>query len=305
MEVLKKIAVQTLKSWADLNLAPGYLYQTIERGAPHLYSKNLAGQLFNGCQVDCDIRETIQQLIYFFGYYEAIETFWVTQVLKPGDVMIDAGANLGYFSLIGAHVVGDSGQVHSFEPIPDNFKRLEKNIGMNQFDKIVRINNQGVWDQKEVLHFGLSHQTANNFGTFSAGSKENLAHQFDCPVVCLDDYVQEQKLDRLDFIKMDVEGAEWKALLGAEKTLKKFKPHLLIEICKYTCDRFGYDQNVIWELLKPMGYKMHLIGQSSQTSRPLESLDGILQDNVLFYQDELPVTLQESWDLKSLRKSFF
>ncbi|MEM7647144.1 MAG: FkbM family methyltransferase [Pseudomonadota bacterium] len=302
---MKKLGVRSLKTWGEMKVAPGYLYQTLENWAPRLYYQNLEGRLFNGYKVDCDIREVVQQLIYFFGYYEAIETFWVSQILQPGQTMLDAGANLGYFSLVGAQIVGAQGQVHSFEPIPANFKRLKNHIKLNHLESVVHANNVGLWDQNEVLDFGISEETANNFGTFSVGSKDNLVNQLQCQVIKIDDYVSEKKVSKVDFLKMDVEGAELKALIGAQRTLERDRPTLLIEICKYTCDRFGYDQEEIWQLLKPLGYKMVLISNSQKASKGLESLSGLLQENVLFYQGNLPKTLLDSWDIKQVRRDFF
>lgn len=305
MFVLKYLFLYFLRFWAWLKLAPGYLYQFIDRHGGKLYIQPSPRRLFNNLIVVCDIRESIQRILYFFGYYEGPETFFTMNLLKRGDRVIDAGANIGYYSLVAANCVGGEGRVYSFEPIPVNYMRLKKHITLNHLEQVVTVNNMGLWDENKELQFSQSQDKHDNFGTFSAGIKEQVAQTFACPVVRLDDYVKQNQIARVDFIKMDVEGAELLALKGAIQTIRRDRPTVLLEICRYTCERFGYQADDIWELLRPLGYRMHLIGKSSGKSRDLKDLSGVEQANVVFYQGELPAVLRGQWSLKELRRTLF
>ena len=305
MSIFKSLAVWVLKQWSRIKVAPGLLYQIVEKYAPSLYTRPLKTKLFNGYEVECDIREIVQQVIYFYGYYEAVETYFAMAFIKKGDTVIDAGANIGYYSLVAANCVGPGGRVHSFEPIPRNFSHLQDHIHSNHLDKIVTVNNYGVWDKEEEIEFTLSKNTESNFGTYSAGEQADVVEKITCRTLRLDNYVKKNNIHKVNFLKIDVEGAEWAALQGAEETIKRDKPVILLEVCKYTCDRFGYDQNVMWEFLKPLGYKMYLIRNSSKKSHIIDSLEGLEQDNVILFTGDLPSRLAQDWSLKTLRENVF
>jgi hypothetical protein len=115
----------------------------------------------------------------------------------------------------------------------------------------------------------------------------------------LDDYVADRKLERVDFIKMDVEGAEFFALQGAKEVLSRWRPTMLVEVNRQTCRGLGYEPEKLWEFLRPYGYLMWAVGQSAETSRSLSSLDGVDLANVIFHTGQLPGTVTRGWSLKS------
>lgn len=146
--------------------------------------------------------------------------------VEKGDVVIDAGGCWGDTALFFAHEVGPEGKVHSFEFIPGNIALLEKNIDLNpRLKSRIEIVRAPLWETSDkVLYF-----TDNGPG--SVVNEQKVSDEF-MPVttVSIDDYIEEKGLDRVDFVKMDIEGAELNALKGAEKTLRKFKPKLAISL---------------------------------------------------------------------------
>lgn len=147
---------------------------------------------------------------------------------EPGDVVIDAGACWGETSLYFAHEVGDSGRVVSYEFIPSNIVVLEKNLTENpHLNERVTVVPNPVWSASgQTLYYV-------DWGPGSRVSFQKLRSDFDdtqCQTISIDDTVTMLSLPRVDFIKMDIEGAEIHALKGAERTLKEFHPKVAISL---------------------------------------------------------------------------
>jgi FkbM family methyltransferase len=251
-------------------------------------------------KMTCDLRDQIQRQIYFTGAYEPIEAYLVKHLLSPGMVVIDAGANVGQYTLIAAVEVGIHGGVHAFEPVPKNFQRLAAHVLENGLGSTVRTNMVALWHRGETVKLSLPSDAAGNDGIYTIGIPSVVSDSVACRAVRLDDYVAENKLDRVDFVKMDIEGAEWFALHGATAVISRWRPTMLVEINGVTCRTLGYEPQRIWELLKPYGYLMWAVGQSPHTSRPLSDLDGVERANVIFHTERLPDRVIRGWSYKSV-----
>jgi FkbM family methyltransferase len=147
---------------------------------------------------------------------------------EPGDIVIDAGACWGETSLYFAFEVGETGRVISYEFIPSNIAVLEKNISTNPLlaERITVVPNP-IWSTSgQILYYV-------DWGPGSRVSFEKLRADFDdtqCETITIDDTVTRLSLPRVDFIKMDIEGAELHALKGAENTLRQFHPKVAISL---------------------------------------------------------------------------
>lgn len=148
---------------------------------------------------------------------------------QPGDYVIDAGGCWGDTALYFAHSVGEHGKVYTFEFTPENLEILNRNLDLNPpLSPRVEVVPRALWEVSgEVIHY-----SANGPGTSLALAKQNNHHQDSAEVttITIDDFVNERTLPRVDFIKMDIEGAELSALKGAEKTIRTFRPTLAISI---------------------------------------------------------------------------
>jgi FkbM family methyltransferase len=141
---------------------------------------------------------------------------------EPGDIVIDAGGFLGETAIWFADKIGESGKVHSFEPLESNYRRMKRNICRNHLEQIITVTNEGLWNINTDLFITNRLLSASYCSTDHGDMK--------IKVTTLDTYVQEKKLERVNFIKMDIEGAELNALKGAVATITKFKPKLAISI---------------------------------------------------------------------------
>jgi len=138
-------------------------------------------------------------------------------VVRPGDVYMDCGAYIGDTS--SEALRAGASLVVAVEPSPANLECLRRNLAKEIKAGRLVVYPKGVWDRDEVLHFQPEH---------SAADKIDPAGTISIPVTTIDKVVEELALKRLDVIKMDIEGAEQKALVGAQKTITRFRPRLIL-----------------------------------------------------------------------------
>ncbi len=163
-------------------------------------------------------RRAIKQIC--LDAYEPMTVQTIRKWLKPGDTFLDVGANLGYLSAVGASVVGTDGQVHSFEPVPAYYEKVEKLSTMNP-DYKIKANQYAVGDEDGhvTMHIHGSGIGESSVVPSQVGN-DNLRERLQVPIVRLDTYIAKHKLDRISLIKIDVEGFR---ILGS---CKDFKPSL-------------------------------------------------------------------------------
>ena len=144
---------------------------------------------------------------------------------KSGDFVIDAGACWGDTALYFASLVEKEGKVFSFEFLPENVNVFKKNISINENikDRIFLI-------EKPLLDKSDEDVFCSNNGPGNSITYEEKIAESSYKTISIDDFVNNEKIEKIDFIKMDIEGSELKALQGAEKTLKKYKPTLAISV---------------------------------------------------------------------------
>ena len=159
----------------------------------------------------------ISPSIGVLGWYELRTTEIFTQVLSRGDCVVDVGANVGFFSLLAARIVGQEGKVVSLEPEPTSFSLLSKSVQGNNFSNVLLLQKcaSDVDGEKRLF---LS--TTNNKGTHTIA--QNLGGpSLTVPSVRLDSQMSQLGIDRIDMLKIDAEGAEPEILIGAEQLLSR------------------------------------------------------------------------------------
>ncbi len=168
------------------------------------------------------------------GPYESEEV-----KVEVGDHVIDAGANVGLFSIFSAQRVGDNGRVYSFEPVEETRSLLLSNLELNNVAN-TQVFPYALGQKVADVEFFLAPNFLDSSSTtFSKGRKKEIVKQIN-----IDSFVQEENLSKVDFIKADIEGMEREMLLGAENTIKKFKPKLAI--CTY---HLADDPDVIEQII--------------------------------------------------------
>lgn len=185
---------------------------------------------------------------YVLGTSDYPEQQWLTETLKPGDVFVDAGAAIGFFSLLASRLVGPQGSVVAFEPFPENAARLRKNAALNDFAN-VEVNQAAVADAEGTAAFRFA--PGRWYGGSLCppiGSGENI-DTISVSVTTLDNFFVGRR--EPDVIKIDVEGSELDVLMGAMNLLEDARPSLLIEV-HWLGERFS---DFVEERLAPIGYR--------------------------------------------------
>ena len=159
------------------------------------------------------------------GFHEP-NTFEVFDIfVKPGMVVADIGANIGYFTTFLSSKTGPTGQVHCFEPIPETFKRLTENISLNKLTNVFPVN-QAVSSSNGSVTMFLSH--THYMASLDVNWAKNANGSTEVPATTLDTYFE--NLGKYpDFIKMDIEGGGVFALEGMKNCILKGDPVLLLE----------------------------------------------------------------------------
>ncbi len=187
--------------------------------------------------------EQLQKIMYM-GLYELGVTDIMRRVLKEGDILIDAGANIGYHTALGAGFVGKTGIVHAFEPVPEYFEKLKVLAEQNKGYQIIL--NQCALGQttgRAQMYQIRTHRGTRTFGTGSMFqgwlSNEHTEAVIKVPVMTLDGYVREHNLQKVKLLKIDVDGFEFPLLKGAEQFLKIECPVIICEISHPIYARLG------------------------------------------------------------------
>ena len=167
---------------------------------------------------------------YFPKTYEAENFECLTENCKPGAVIIDIGAHIGLFSVIAAQVTGKTGKVYAFEPAPGTFGLLSKTVVINHEEQVIETFQKAVGKENGKLAFFISDNQADNANSLVNYRQVNSLHGIDVPVTSIDNFVKEKNINKLDFIKIDVEGAEYDTLQGAVTTFKNLKPVCIVAV---------------------------------------------------------------------------
>jgi FkbM family methyltransferase len=215
-----------------------------------------------GATLTVDARDLVGQYIYCFGVWEPNFTTWLERTLEPGDVFIDVGAHVGYFSLLASGLVGPQGAVVAIEPLPVSFELLERNIRTNGASN-VRAINAAAWD--EVTSMPLFGAPDTSAGVTTLYPSVAAIHGFRPAATVaaepLGSLLSHEELLRARMIKIDVEGAEWRVVLGLLASLPETRPdlELVVELTPAVVEeRFG-----AWQLLEQLeqngfhAYRMH------------------------------------------------
>ena len=194
-----------------------------------------------------------------FNDYEGQETRMILELISKDFSdnynIFDIGANIGWYSLAIAKYFPKS-TIHSFEPIPSTFKLLTKNIKLNDF-KNIKLNNFGFSNEDKDISFYYYKEGSGN------SSLMNLADSSDVSTVSsrvtkLDNYMKTNN-HSLDFIKCDVEGAEFLVFQGGAEAIKKNKPIVFSEMLRKYSLKFNYHPNDIISFFNDLGYACYSI----------------------------------------------
>lgn len=225
-----------------------------------------------------------QRAMFAVGGFEDELLAWVLREMRPNDVVADIGAHVGLLSVQFAdrlRAMG-GGKVLSFEPAPDSAAHLRDHLAMNDLASYVTVTEAAVGAETDVVQLrAVAPGDADDPSLRSLfGSGELVAS---VPLIRFDDWRNENALERLDVVKVDVEGAELGVVRGMRETLRELQPRLLvIEIKEHLSARAGIDTTEVVKELRGLGYLNRGPFSTVAGRRPMPHLD----ENFIFTRSE-------------------
>jgi len=200
-----------------------------------------------------DLGDQFVSLGCLFDSYEPAETRFVEAVLQPGDVFVDVGANVGWFTLLASTIVGETGRIHAFEPRAETGDYFEKTVMLNRLQDQVTVYRYGLADGEGQGCLNWAKDTDNPGGSFLAD--DVASERMETQSVALRQ-LDQLGLQRVDFMKVDVEGAEMRVFRGARATLERCRPMILSELSPEMLERgSGAHTDAFFAFFKELGYR--------------------------------------------------
>jgi FkbM family methyltransferase len=210
----------------------------------------------SGIRMALHPREFIQNRILFFGVWEPNVTAMFESLIQPGDVVIDVGANIGYYTLLSCKKAGPGGHVYAVEPNPAVRSVLSGHLEMNGFRNYTLVPD-AAWDTSSV---GTLHLDRDDCGGSSLRTLEGDGDTQSVRLVRMDDVIREEHRGRVGLIKVDIEGAEAHALRGLSATLAANpRVRAVVEVNPPMLAGLGSTAEGLFAFMENLGFKPHLI----------------------------------------------
>jgi FkbM family methyltransferase len=206
-----------------------------------------------------------------------------------GNRCFDVGANVGMIAIPLAHHLRNNGggSIIAFEPVKPNFDRLKKTVSLNHLEDVVKTFNVALGDEEGEIEIALETQGGASTGNAVMSKIADDLSGFTVSkarITRLDTFVEEQDIDLVDFIKVDIEGAELLFLRGGQKFLAKSRPIIYGEFHSGMMPKFGHNFLDVIEFFKPLNYRVFGFKNRLQPAEILEPKVGM--GNVFFVPEE-------------------
>lgn len=222
-------------------------------------------------------------------YYELIITGtiergtikFMKKFIHKDDCVFDVGANIGFFTLTMA-TANENVKVYAFEPLPSTFYRLRQNVIFNYHLKNITINNIAVTDKKDKIKINQFSGLHHGYSSISQLNRNDFT-SFDVSSISIDEFISENEINKIDLIKIDVEGAEELVLKGALYTISKFSPSIILEMNEETAFKNNFkSSDLLNYLLSLHDYKFYRFPYASGEISPMSNVyDYKHGDNVI------------------------
>lgn len=250
---IKHALVEHRKTYGiSKTLRAAYLYHVIL--IKRIFLKNKENRIMvNGYEMNLNPEDKgISEELSMFKVHEPLNTKFLSKQLEEGMICLDVGANLGYFAFLESSKIGKTGKVIGIEPAPLTFELFKKNIKLQKFQNISSYN-FAISNKEGTIDFFVS--SSSNWSRIIEGEDSDHGDKgtiikIKCKTI--DNFIDELQLNKLNLIRVDLEGYEFEIFEGAQKTLSKLKPMLQIEVHR---DFMGIEKSMRFlENFKDLGY---------------------------------------------------
>jgi FkbM family methyltransferase len=224
----------------------------------------------------------MSKLIFVDGSFEPNEFVFLSAFLKPGMAFVDVGANDGAYTIFAARRVGSVGRVVAVEPSSREFERLTANVELNQLRNVTTVHAAAgeVSGRASLAIAEYGHEGQNTVGTKVVNPKVRTARLEEVETQRLDDILAAAGMEKVDFVKIDVEGSEPRVLAGAQETLARHRPVLQLELEPDWLARQNSSPDEVFRLLDAADNAAWIFDQETGTLRELRP-DDELNGNVI------------------------
>jgi len=299
---MKRILRRLYKKCEDVLSRRGLDRFYIVKASAHLLKSQLKSDFveIDGHKMFLDPLDSLRLSIK--GVYEEFETEIVKKIIKKGDVVVDMGANIGYYTLIFAKLVGDGGKVFAFEPEPANFDLLEKNLEINGYKNVVLVRKAvSIKTGKTKLYLA-----DDNKGSHTLVNANDNGASIEIDSIRLDDYFKNYD-GKINFIKMDVEGSEVDAIRDLSSFLGKMDQiKIMTEFSPLMLKKFGTKPEAYIQLLNEFDFDIYDIDVKKKKLIPID-LHNLLKKYTPQKENHtnlLCVKRNQTMDIKDLQAFF-
>ncbi len=200
--------------------------------------------------------------------WEPYETHLTLKHLQPGETYVDVGANIGYYTLLAAQRVGSQGRVIAYEPDRDNFQLLKSNVALNGFSQVT-IFPYALYDRNTAGQLFLSD---NNFGDHRIYISADARQSQEIHLVHGGEHLSQQ-IEKMDFLKIDTQGAEFFVVKGLQQLIMQNRDHLriIMEFCPFGIRHSGANGDDLIQLLEEMNMQYHIVDHQQECLIPAQS----------------------------------
>jgi FkbM family methyltransferase len=209
-----------------------------------------------GFLMELNCLDYVQREIFLTGQFEAPIYYVMRDALTKGDVFVDVGAHVGFFSLCAAHLVGPNGRVLAFEPQPGAYESLQRNIAINRL-KNIECFSIALSESSDVRCLYLDKMHNSGAASFAKSAHSGCSHLVQTKTY--DEIAEHNRLPVPNLIKIDAEGAELLVLRGMRRLLAHARPIIICEISEWNQRQLGTDKHELFNMLSRLGYKAQLL----------------------------------------------
>jgi FkbM family methyltransferase len=225
---------------------------------------------YDGLRVRLFLGNDLSRCLFVGGSFEPNEFALVAKILEPDMVVVDGGANDGLYSLFAASRVGRGGRVVAVEPSRRELERLRANLRLNRLNN-VEVREAALGSKHGTAQIAIAeraHEGQNTLGSRIANREVMAVRQETVTLETVDEIVDDLALERLDLIKLDVEGSEVEALKGASGAISRFRPLLLVEVEAERLASQSATKSDLLELVDSFGYELFVFDPATAQLRP-------------------------------------
>jgi FkbM family methyltransferase len=252
---------------------------------------------FEGLTVMLYPSDQLSRALHVSGAYEPNTAIVLRRLLPDGGVFVDVGAHAGIFTMLASRWVGARGRVISFEPSARERARLLEHVDRNSLTNVT-VHPEAVADREGTASLKVAADGFGGLNTIGSAFAYDVParEQVDVPVTTLDRALASDGIQQVHAIKLDAEGAEYAALVGARGVLSKFRPALVLELFSRSLQAHGVTIGQLAGLLHESGYRTFRIDDATARLEPLNELEAADEQNIVALPQERVRTLAHHVD---------